>query len=80
VVVAVGFTLTEPLAAVGANPPGVMARLAAPLVTQLSELLEPVVMLAGLAVNELMAGLPPVITVTVTVDVADPLALVAVSV
>jgi len=61
------------------NVPGVMARLVAPVVTQLNVLLEPVVMLAGLAVKELMVGLPAVFTVTVAVDVADPSALVAVS-
>ena len=78
-VVAVGLTPVEPLADADVNVPGVIARLVAPVVTQLNVLLEPVVMLAGLAVKELMVGLPAVFTVTVAVDVADPSALVAVS-
>jgi hypothetical protein len=80
VVVAVGLTLVEPLADADVNVPGVMAMLAAPAVAQLSVLLEPEVMLAGLAVNEAMLGLPAVVTVMVSVDVAEPAALVAVSV
>jgi hypothetical protein len=45
-------------------------------------LLEPELMLVGLAVKELTVGLPGVfvVTVTVAVDVAEPAALVAVSV
>jgi hypothetical protein len=81
VVVAVGLTLVAPLADVEVNVPGVMARLVAPLVAQLSRLLEPEVILVGLAVKELMVGLPPAaVTVTVTVAVAEPVELVAVSV
>jgi hypothetical protein len=82
VVVAVGLTLVEPLADVDVNVPGVMAMLVAPIVTQFSVLLEPEVMLVGLAVKELMLGLPGVfaVTVTVAVDVVEPEALVAVSV
>ena len=79
-VVAVGLTLVEPLAAVDVNVPGVMAILAAPVVAQLSVLLEPEVILVGLAVKELIVGLLTVFTVTVSVDVAEPAALVAVSV
>ena len=81
-VVAVGLTLVEPLADVDVNVPGVMAMLVAPIVTQFSVLLEPEVMLVGLAVKELMLGLPGVfaVTVTVAVDVVEPEALVAVSV
>jgi hypothetical protein len=56
VVVAVGLTLVEPLGDVEVNVPGVMAILAAPVVAQLSVLLEPEAMLAGLAVKELMVG------------------------
>jgi hypothetical protein len=59
VVVAVGLTLVEPLADVDVNVPGVMAMLAAPLVDQLSVLLEPEFMLSGLAVNELIVGAEP---------------------
>ena len=79
-VVAVGLTLVEPLADVDVNVPGVMARLLAPVVTQLSVLLEPEVILEGLAVKELISGLLAVFTVTVCVDVVSPAALVAVSV
>jgi hypothetical protein len=79
VVVAVGLTLIEPLADAEVNDPGAMATLVAPLVAQLSTLLEPEVILAGLAVKELMVGLLTA-TVTVTVAVAEPAELVAVSV
>jgi hypothetical protein len=57
-----------------------MAMLVAPVVAQLSVLLWPEVMLAGLAVNELMVGLLGALTVTCSVDVIEPEALVAVSV
>jgi len=82
VVVADGLTLVDPLAEVEVNVPGVMARLTAPVVAQLSVLPEPAVMLVGLAVNELIVGLGllPVVTVMVNVDVVDPAALVAVRV
>jgi hypothetical protein len=80
VVVAVGLTLVEPLADVEVNVPGVMAILLAPVVAQLSVLLEPEVILEGLAVKELISGLLAVFTVTVSVDVVEPAALVAVSV
>ncbi len=79
-VVAVGLTLVEPVDAVDVNVPGVMAMLDAPLVDQLSVLLEPDVILVGLAAKELMVGLLAVLTVTVCVEVVEPLALVAVSV
>ena len=58
-VVAVGLTLVEPLDAVAVNVPGVMAMLTAPLVDQLSELLEPELMLSGLAANESIVGAEP---------------------
>jgi hypothetical protein len=82
VVVAVGLTLVEPLGEVEVKVPGVMAIVVAPVVAQLSMLLEPELMLVGLAVKELTVGLPGVfvVTVTVAVDVAEPAALVAVSV
>ena len=79
-VVAVGLTLVEPLADVEVNVPGVIAILVAPLVAQLNVLLDPEVILEGLAVKELIVGFPVVFTVTVSVDVAEPAALVAVSV
>jgi hypothetical protein len=80
VVVAVGLTIVEPLAEADVKVPGVMAILAAPLVTQLSVLLAPETILAGLAVKEVIVGTLPVFTVTVSVAVVGPTALVAVSV
>jgi hypothetical protein len=65
---------------VDVNVPGVMAILVAPVVAQLSVLLEPEVILAGLAEKESIVGLLDVFTVTVSVDVVEPAALVAVSV
>jgi hypothetical protein len=65
---------------VDVNVPGVMAILVAPVVAQLSVLLEPEVILAGLAEKESIVGLFDVFTVTVSVDVVRPAALVAVSV
>jgi hypothetical protein len=80
VVVEVGATPVEPLADVELRPPGVIEMLVAPDVDQLRVLLEPDVMLVGLAVNELIAGLLGVFTVTVNVDVDEPVELLAVSV
>jgi len=80
VVVAVVLTLVDPVADVDANVPGVMAILLAPAVAQLSVLLDPEVTLVGLAVNELIVGLADAVTVTVSVDVVEPEAFVAVSV
>ncbi len=79
-VVVVGLTVVDPFADVVVNVPGVIAILVAPVVAQLSVLLWPEVMLAGLALNELMAGLLAAFTVTVEVAVTDPAELVAVSV
>ena len=79
-VVAVGLTLVEPLADVDVNVPGAMAMLVAPVVAQVSVLLEPEVMLVGLAVKELIVGPLGVLTVTVTVAVVDPAGFVALSV
>ena len=64
------------------NVPGVIAIVVAPVVVQLSVLLEPDLILVGLAVKELMVGFEPVaaVTVTVAVAVAEPEALVAMSV
>ena len=73
--------MVEPLDEVEVKLPGVIAMLVAPLVAQLSVLLEPVWMLAGLAVKELIVGLPgAAFTVTLAVAVTVPLALLAVSV
>ena len=80
-VVVVGLTLVEPLAAVEVNVPGVMAMLVAPVVIQLNVLLEPCVIVPGLAVKEVMTGLlTAAFTVTVTAAVTEPAVLVAVSV
>ncbi len=70
----------EPLASVEVNVPGVMAILVAPLVDQFSVLLEPELMLAGLAVNELIVDLLELFTVMVCEEVTEPAASVAVSV
>ena len=80
--VAVGLTLVEPLADVEVKEPGEMVIVVAPEVAQLSVLLEPEVMLEGLAVKELIVGLLElfVFTVTVTVEAAEPDELIAVSV
>ena len=78
--VAVGLTLVEPLANVEVKVPGVMAIALAPVVDQLSVLAAPEVILAGLAVKETMIGLFVDVTVTVTVDVAEPAAFAAVNV
>ena len=60
--------------------PGVMLMLVAPLTFQLSMLLAPGPMLAGLATNELIVGRPAAVTVIVVVLVAEPAEFVAVSV
>jgi len=69
----------EPLADVDLNVPGVMAILVAPLVVQLSVLLEPEVIVAGLGVKELIVGTLPA-TVMVCEEVTEPAASVAVRV
>jgi hypothetical protein len=58
-VVADGDTEVEPLAAVDVKPPGLIAILDAPLVTQLRVLLAPALMLEGLAENSLIVGTVP---------------------
>jgi hypothetical protein len=62
------------------NVPGVMVIVVAPVVDQLSVLLEPELMFVGLAVNEMIVGEPAVLTVTVAFIVAEPEALAAVRV
>ena len=74
------MTLVEPLANVDEKVPGVMAIALAPVVDQLSVLAAPEVILAGLAVKETMIGLFVDVSVTVTVDVAEPAAFAAVNV
>jgi hypothetical protein len=76
-----GLTLVEPLAKVEVKLPGVMAIVVAPLVDQFRLLLEPELMLLGLAEKVLMVGLlPAAFTVTVTVIVDEPEELLAVRV
>ena len=73
--------MVEPLADVEVKVPGVMAIEVAPVVDQLRELLEPELILVGLAVNELIVGaLPTGVTATVAVAVTEPAELVAVTV
>jgi len=52
----------------------------APVVTQLSVLMPPRLIVAGLAVNELMVGRFGLFTFTVTVAVVEPVVFVAVKV
>jgi hypothetical protein len=80
VVVAVGFTLVEPLALLDVNDPGPIAMLVASLVVQFRVLLEPALILAGFALKELIVGLLAAFTDTVAIAVADPAAFVAVNV
>jgi len=79
-VVAVGLTPVEPLGPVVVNVPGVMAMLVAPVVSQLSSVLEPELMVAGVAVKEIIEGGVAAVTATVTVVVFEPEALLAFSV
>ena len=79
-VVTVGLTLAEPVIDVDVSVPGEMAMLVAPLVDQLSVLLEPEVIVEGLGVKELIVGTLPAFTVTVCDEVTEPEAFVAVSV
>jgi hypothetical protein len=80
VVVAAGLTLVDPLADVEVKDPGVIATLVAPVVAQLRVLLESEPILSGDAVNEVIVGLLAGFTVTVTVEVVDPVELAAVKV
>jgi hypothetical protein len=80
VVVDVGLTVVEPLADADVNDPGVMAMVVAPAVVQLNVLLDPELILVGLAVKELIVGLVGTVTETFAVAVVDPVALLAVSV
>jgi hypothetical protein len=77
----VGLTSVEPLADVDVNDPGVIAMLVAPVVTQLSVLLEPALTLVGFAVKEVIVGLTDAaVTETVVIEVVEPVEFVAVSV
>jgi flagellar biosynthesis protein FliR len=72
--------VVEPLADVDVKLPGAMAMVVAPVVDQLSVVLDPDEIVVGFAVKELIAGLLAGFTVIVTVDVAEPAELIAVSV
>ncbi len=63
VVVAVGLRITDPLADVDAKVPGVMATPVAPEVVQLSVVVEPLMIDAGLAEKELMVGAATCLTI-----------------
>ena len=81
VVVAVGLTLVEPVAELAVKVPGVIAIDVAPLVDQFKLLLDPEVMLPGLAENEWTTGLlPAAFTVMVIIFVEEPAVFVAVNV
>jgi hypothetical protein len=60
VVVSVGLTVVEPLAAVEVKVPGAMAMLVAPVTDQVKVLLAPELMVAALAVKEVIVGADPV--------------------
>jgi hypothetical protein len=59
VVVAVGLTVVEPVAAAEVKVPGSMEMLVAPVMDQVSVLLAPELTLAGLDVNEVITGGEP---------------------
>ena len=59
VVVDAGLTDTEPLALALVSAPGLMETVVAPLLTQLSVVLEPGLMLAGMALNDEIIGADP---------------------
>lgn len=54
-----GLTAVEPLAAVEVKVPGAIAMLVAPFTDQLRVLLEPELMVAALAVKEVIVGADP---------------------
>lgn len=72
VVVAGGLKDVEPVAEVDAKFPGVMVRLVAPEVAQLSVVLVPAMMLAGLAEKDAMVGAEVCLTVSVEVPFPQP--------
>lgn len=78
--VEVGLTFEEPLAEEEVKVPGVMEMEVAPVIDQVRALLEPELMDEGLAEKELIVGALAAFTVTVTLEVAEPEELVAVSV
>ena len=52
----VGLTIVEPVCDVDVNPPGLISTRAAPVVDQLSVVLSPGTVCAGLASNEAISG------------------------
>jgi hypothetical protein len=77
-----GDTVVSPLAVAEVNPLGLIAMFVAPLVTQFNVLVAPALMLAGLAVKDVIVGFaaPEDVTVTVSTLVTEPEPFVAVSV
>jgi hypothetical protein len=63
----------EPLTEVEVNVPGVIAIVVAPLVTQLSMVLVPEFMVAGLALNDVIAGTGPPVVFRELPTAAQPL-------
>jgi hypothetical protein len=76
----VGLTVVEPLADADVNVPGAIDTRVAPVVVQLSMLLLPELILAGLAAKELITGKVAACTETVTVAFTEPAALLAVNI
>jgi hypothetical protein len=72
VVVSVGPTLTDPVAELDEKLPGLIEMLVVLLDAQLSVLLEPSRIFAGLALNELIVGFGGAVTITFTVAVTVP--------
>ena len=58
-VVAVGFTLIDPVPRVDVNVPGVIATLVTPVAVQLNVLLVPALTLVGFAANAVIVGIEP---------------------
>jgi len=79
-VVAVGLTLTDPIAEPDEKPPGLMAMLVASVVSQASVLLVPSRIFGGLALNEWIIGFCGTVTITFAVFVTVPALFVALSV
>jgi hypothetical protein len=71
-VVAAGLTLTDPVAELEENPPGLIEIFVVFFVVQLRVLLAPSRIFAGLALNELIIGFGGTVTVTFTIFVTVP--------
>jgi hypothetical protein len=77
VVVAVGLTLVEPVAELEVNDPGVIAMPVAPLVAQFKVLLEPELMVVGVAAKDVTVGAEPVPVVALCLVALLQLAIAA---